>query len=42
MSDRGPESVLATEMVKAHTKEKDNNSKKNPLYILGLSSDVAT
>lgn len=30
MSDRGPESVLATdiEMVKAHAKEKDNNRKK--------------
>lgn len=30
MSDRGPESVLATdvEMVKAHAKGKGNNSKK--------------
>lgn len=44
MSDRGPESVSATdvEMVKAHAKEKGNNCKKNRLYILGLSSEVAT
>lgn len=45
MSDRGPESVSATdiEMVKAHAKEKGNNcKKKNRLYILGLSSEVAT
>lgn len=34
MSDRGPESVLATdvEIVKAHAKEKGNNSKKKIVY----------
>lgn len=35
MSDRGPESVLATdvEMVKAHAKEKENNNKKIKSFL---------
>lgn len=35
MSDRGPESVSATdvEMVKAHAKEKGNNCKKKKSFI---------
>lgn len=35
MSDRGPESVLATdvEMLKAHEKEMDNNNKRIKSFI---------
>lgn len=40
MSDRGPESVSATdvEMVKAHAKEKGNNCKKKKIVYTFLAS----